>query len=209
VAHATPQRSCEGKRYSPVVALVFAVTVVWPLFGGSADLLFASFQNLAADRVLLFEDGRKRFLQIEDVAHGLGPAYNGTSCAGCHNQPIIGGVGNAAVIHAGVVRDGRYEVPPGGDLIHLFSIGDHSCQPRIPADANNLARRILVPLFGAGLIEAIPDSVIRVWEDPDDRNNDGIRRRAALVMDPATRTMRVGRFGWKAHQAMLLFSATS
>jgi CxxC motif-containing protein (DUF1111 family) len=25
-------------------------------------------------------------------------------------------------------------------------------------------------LFGAGLIEAIPDAVIRTWEDPTDRN---------------------------------------
>src|SRR5258708_30042696 len=50
----------------------------------------------------------------------------------------------------------------------------------------------------------MPDAVIRAWEDPDDRNGDGIRGRAALVIDPATHTMRVGRFGWKAHQATLL-----
>jgi CxxC motif-containing protein (DUF1111 family) len=54
------------------------------------------------------------------------------------------------------------------------------------------------------LIEAIPDSVIRNWEDPTDQNGDGIRGRAALVRDPATHTMRVGRFGWKAQQAALL-----
>jgi CxxC motif-containing protein (DUF1111 family) len=107
-------------------------------------------------------------------------------------------------MRAGVVHDGRYEVPPGGDLVHLFSIGDHACQPQIPANANNLARRIPTPLFGAGLIEAIPDSVIRTWEDPTDRNGDGVRGHAALVMDPATHTMRVGRFGWKAQQATLL-----
>ncbi|HEV2201115.1 MAG TPA: di-heme oxidoredictase family protein [Bryobacteraceae bacterium] len=117
---------------------------------------------------------------------------------------MIGGVGNVSVLRAGTVHNGRYEISPGGDVVHFFSIGDHSCQPQIPASANNLARRIPTPLFGAGLIEALSDSAIRTWEDPDDRNHDGIRGRAALVMDPATHTMQVGRFGWKAQQATLL-----
>ena len=132
------------------------------------------------------------------------PPYNATSCSACHNQPSIGGVGNVAVMRAGIVKEGRYRVPHGGDIVHLFSIGDHACQPHIPANANTLAHRIPTPLYGAGLIEAIPDSVIRTWEDPTDQNGDGIRGRAALVMDPAAHTMRVGRFGWKAQQATLL-----
>ena len=165
-------------------------------------------QSLATAEAKLFKSGREKFLQVHDVIHGLGPAYNGTSCAGCHNQPTIGGVGNVAVLRAGVVQHGHYELPPGGDLVHLFSIGDHACQPHIPASANNLARRIPTPLYGAGLIEAIPDSVIRTWEDPTDQNGDGIRGRAAVIVDPATHAMRVGRFGWKAQQATLLaFSA--
>jgi CxxC motif-containing protein (DUF1111 family) len=107
-------------------------------------------------------------------------------------------------MRAGVVKDGHYEVPPGGDIVHLFSIGDHACQSHIPANTNNLAHRIPTPLYGAGMIEAIPDSVIRTWEDPTDQNGDGVRGRAALVMDPSTHAMRVGRFGWKAQQATLL-----
>jgi CxxC motif-containing protein (DUF1111 family) len=174
----------------------------------SADLSFilpgAPIPGLLFDQADHFKDGRGRFLRVEDVAQGLGPAYNGTSCAGCHNQPTIGGVGNASVLRAGFLRDGHYQSPPGGDIVHLFSIADHACQPHIPADANNLTHRIPIPLYGAGLVEAIPDSVIRTWEDPTDQNGDGIRGRAALVIDPATHTMRVGRFGWKAQQATLL-----
>lgn len=168
----------------------------------------AALPGLPTAEAKLFKSGREHFLQVQDTFHGLGPAYNGTSCAGCHNQPTIGGIGNVAVLRAGVVQDGHYESPSGGDLVHLFSIGDHACQPHIPASANNLARRIPTPLYGAGLIEAIPDSVIRTWEDPNDQNGDGIRGRAAMVMDPATHALRVGRFGWKAQQATLLaFSA--
>jgi hypothetical protein len=134
--------------------------LIWPLLSQPIQI-GAPLPALTPAQIGLFNGGRRRFLQVETVASGLGPAYNGTSCAACHNQPVIGGVGNASVIRAGVVRNGRYEAPPGGDLVHLFAIGDHSCQPRIPENANNLAHRIPTPLFGAGLIEAIPDSVIR------------------------------------------------
>ena len=58
---------------------------------------------------------RQRFLKIEALLLDLGPSYNATSCGGCHNQPSIGGVGNVTVLRAGVVQNGRYEAPQGGD----------------------------------------------------------------------------------------------
>lgn len=186
-----------------IVALSFAAVMVLPVLCQSL-VKAASLVGLNTDQSGLFQSGLRRFSQIESTGSGLGPAYNSSSCASCHNQPAVGGVGYAAVIRAGILRDGRYAVPPGGDLVHLFSIGDHSCQPRIGEAVNHQARRIATPLFGAGLVEAIPDSAIRTWEDPEDRNGDGVRGRAALVTDPTTNTLRVGRFGWKAHQATLL-----
>ena len=190
---------------TPVFIAAMALGLTMPSFLASQSISPGnSLTALTSTLVNQFKTGRNRFLQIETTASGFGPAYNGTSCANCHNQPTIGGVGNVSVLRAGVVYDGHYEVPPGGDLVHLFSIGDHACQPQIPANANNLVHRIPTSIYGAGLIDAIPDAVIRTWEDPTDRNGDGIRGQAALVMDPATRTVRVGRFGWKAQQATLL-----
>ena len=61
-----------------------------------------------------------------------------------------------------------------------------------------------IPLFGAGLVEAIPDETLRSLEDPIDRNGDGVSGRAALVVDVATGERRVGRFGWKSQHATLL-----
>jgi CxxC motif-containing protein (DUF1111 family) len=61
-----------------------------------------------------------------------------------------------------------------------------------------------IPLFGAGLVEAIPDETLRALEDPTDRDRDGVSGRAALVTDVATGERRVGRFGWKAQHATLL-----
>jgi CxxC motif-containing protein (DUF1111 family) len=69
---------------------------------------------------------------------------------------------------------------------------------------NVIARRLPTPLFGAGLVEAIPDQSIVALEDPHDLDGDGISGRAARVNDTATRVERIGRFGWKAQHATLL-----
>jgi CxxC motif-containing protein (DUF1111 family) len=61
-----------------------------------------------------------------------------------------------------------------------------------------------IPLFGAGLIEAIPDDTLLSLADPLDRNRDGSAGRASIVIDTATGERRVGRFGWKAQVATLL-----
>ena len=153
----------------------------------------------------LFRMGRNDFLEVETATEGLGPVFNGTSCAQCHNIPAIGGTGTMVETRAGY-RDetGQFHSPPGGTLMHLFSIPPHDCQVSIYKEANVIARRISIPLFGAGLVDAIPDEVLLAIQDPEDRNGDGIRGRAAIVDDPATGARRVGRFGWKAQQPTLL-----
>ena len=152
-----------------------------------------------------FRVGLEDFTSVETVADGLGPAFNAASCAACHNIPAIGGAGTITETRAGY-RDenGRFTALGGGTLYHLFSVPPHNCQSIIPAEANVIARRISIPLFGVGLVEAIPDETILALEDPDDRNGDGIRGRAARIRDVATGRERIGRFGWKAQQATLL-----
>ena len=75
-----------------------------------------------------------------------------------------------------------------------------NCRPT----SNVIARRAPIPLFGAGLVEAIADETMLALEDPLDRNGDGVSGRAAIVVDLATGERRVGRFGWKAQHATLL-----
>jgi CxxC motif-containing protein (DUF1111 family) len=154
-----------------------------------------------------FRLGQDDFLEVETSDEGLGPAYNGTSCAVCHSVPAVGGSGTIAEIRA-ARRGPRGEFvaldPSGETLFHLFSVPSHSCQPTIPAEATIFARRVPIPLFGAGLVEAIPDEALLALEDPVDRNRDGVSGRAAIVTDVATGERRVGRFGWKAQHATLI-----
>jgi CxxC motif-containing protein (DUF1111 family) len=69
------------------------------------------------------------------------------------------------------------------------------------------------PVFGSGLIEAIPEAAILAHADPDDLDGDGISGRANLVTAapfvPGTEpggsgALVVGRFGRKAQNAVLL-----
>ncbi len=63
--------------------------------------------------------------------------------------------------------------------------------------------RIPPPVFGLGLLEAIPEETILRASDPDDRNNDGISGRPNYVWDRASQTIKIGRFSWKANVASL------
>jgi CxxC motif-containing protein (DUF1111 family) len=158
-----------------------------------------------------FRLGLDDFTEVETAEEGLGPAFNGTSCAVCHNVPAIGGAGLVLEVRAGY-RDagGVFSAlnPAGDTLLHLFSTPTHGCQPQLPAEVNVIARRAPIPLFGAGLVEAIADDTILALEDPLDRDNDGVSGRAAIVVDLASGERRVGRFGWKAqHATLLVFGA--
>lgn len=64
--------------------------------------------------------------------------------------------------------------------------------------------RIAPPVFGLGLLEAIPESAILSYEDVNDINGDGISGKANRVWDVISASYRLGRFGWKAGQPSLL-----
>ncbi len=154
-----------------------------------------------------FRLGLDDFLEVEFSEEGLGPAFNGTSCAVCHSIPTIGGAGTMAELRAGRRNaSGEFETldDSGETLFHMFSVPGHGCQPVLPPDTNVFARRVPIPLFGAGLVEAIPDETLRNLEDPGDRNGDGVSGRAALIVDIETGERRVGRFGWKSQHATLM-----
>jgi len=145
------------------------------------------------------------FVEIEQPGEGLGPLFNAAGCAACHNVPVIGGMTPMTEMRAGHRdADGKFHVVGFTTLFQMFSIPDHRCQAVMPPEVNVIARRMPIPLFGAGLVEAIPDETLLALEDPFDRDRDGISGRAAIVTDVATGLRRVGRFGWKAQIATLL-----
>ncbi len=193
--------------------LVAGGLVLWALllFGQSNPPILpgSPLPGLTPQELELFRTGLEDFSEVESAEDGLGPAFNGNSCAVCHSVPGVGGVTAMTEIRAGHRdEDGKFSELMGGTLFHLFSIPGHRCQVQIPEEANVIARRVPIPLFGAGLVEAISDDALAALEDPDDRNGDGIKGRAARIVDVATGRERIGRFGWKSqHATLLAFSA--
>ena len=194
----------------PAAALGVLVAVWAAASIGSAQQVITAGQPLPGITPAEFEEfrlGLDDFLEVETSDEGLGPAFNGASCAVCHNVPVIGGGGLIAEMRAAArAPDGAFRPlhDSGETLFQLFSVPGHACQAIVPAEATVFARRIPIPVFGAGLVEAIPDELILARDDPFDADHDGVSGRAARVRDLATGQMRVGRFGWKAQHATLL-----
>jgi CxxC motif-containing protein (DUF1111 family) len=194
-------------RISFLVAIAAAGLTVAVLTAQTRSALGTPLAGITPVEFEEFRLGLEDFLEVEASEEGLGPAFNGTSCAVCHNIPTIGGAGTMAELRAGRRNaNGEFETlnASGDTLFHMFSVPGHGCQPVLPIDANVFARRVPIPLFGAGLVEAIPDETLIALEDPFDRNGDSVSGRAALVVDVESGRRRVGRFGWKAQHATLI-----
>lgn len=67
-----------------------------------------------------------------------------------------------------------------------------------------LSPRLAPPVFGLGLLEAISESDILLYEDVNDSDSDGISGKANYVYDAISGTTQLGRFGWKANTATIL-----
>ncbi|WP_036484829.1 di-heme oxidoredictase family protein [Myxosarcina sp. GI1] len=63
--------------------------------------------------------------------------------------------------------------------------------------------RLPPPVFGLGLIEALPESEIERLADPEDLNKDGISGRPNRVWNVEKQTTTLGKFSWKANNPTL------
>ena len=89
-----------------------------------------------------FRRGLEDFREVEEAEEGLGPLFNGTGCAVCHNVPAIGGSSPMTELRGGF-RDaaGKFHMLGETTLFQMFSLPDHRCQAVIPAEATVIARR--------------------------------------------------------------------
>lgn len=159
--------------------------------------------GLTPGQLAAFEDGRDDFREVENKSTGLGPIFNRDSCAACHSVPALGGSSREFVTRFGRVTNGVFDplTSLGGSLLQERAIDPIGLE-HVPREANVVARRQSTPLFGLGLIEAIPDATI--LRGVRTKPVDGVLGKASMVADVATKKTLVGRFGWKGQQATLL-----
>lgn len=68
----------------------------------------------------------------------------------------------------------------------------------------NLSPRMAPPVFGLGLLEAIPESAILSFADENDTDGDGISGRPNYIYDTLSKKRDLGRFGLKANTINIL-----
>ncbi|MDD9968733.1 MAG: c-type cytochrome [Myxococcales bacterium] len=155
------------------------------------------------DQLEAFTRGERQAQRRFGRREGLGPAFNVTFCAACHERPTTGG---SAPLYrnfslTGVLTDdgaffpGESAGTSGGVLrIYAYPRGEEPlpARPAIPPETNVFAVRNAIPFFGVGLLAELPEEEILKRADPDDEDGDGISGR------PNYDRGFVGRFGLKA-----------
>ncbi len=176
-----------------------------PIAEGITGKLGDPIPTATPEQLQIFQCGKTVLLRHFDLADGLGPAFNLTSCGGCHERPATGG-------SAGLYRnffiaarrgdDGSFTFSESagmaGGVLRVFNYGTgNPARPTVPTTANVFAQRNPIPMFGMGLLAEIPEEEILSHVDEDDADGDGISGRANFDRGF------VSRFGRKAQTASL------
>jgi CxxC motif-containing protein (DUF1111 family) len=184
------------------------------LTGAPAGTFGGPIGELSPAELQRFSDGQAAFEQVEGVADGLGPVFNGTSCAGCHNVGATGGGSTFLETRFGTTTNGAFDplVQIGGSLIQTDGIGPQgTCDfvgEHVPPQATIVARRRATPLFGLGLVNAVPDAALVALASAEARRQPETAGRPNMVLDITTGGPAIGKFGWKSQMPNLLqFSA--
>jgi CxxC motif-containing protein (DUF1111 family) len=178
------------------------------------DVFDGPLEGLSTAELAAFARGDAEFERQFAPNTGLGPIFNDVSCATCHSGDGRGALRNALFRIGDESNDLQSDL--GGPQIQDKAIPGAEPEP-IPTGIA-VSVRVPPPVFGVGLIEAIPESVILANADPTDADGDGISGRpnyvpaAAFVpsSEPGTGTgLRLGRFGRKSQNAILMQQVVS
>jgi CxxC motif-containing protein (DUF1111 family) len=173
------------------------------------DVFDAPVPGLTDAEMAAFARGDAEFSRRFAPSSGLGPIFNNVSCFACHSGDGRGRLDNSLQRIGSVTDD--FLTHLGGPQIQDKSVPGAEFE-RVP-DGIPVSVRLPPPVFGMGLIEAIPEQAILARADPDDADGDGISGRPNLVHAaeyvPATDpgggpAERLGRFGRKAQVGALL-----
>jgi CxxC motif-containing protein (DUF1111 family) len=154
-----------------------------------------------ADQRAIFERGKAVALHRFSYEEGLGPAFNVSFCASCHEKPVTGGSGGLYrnFFLTGILDDDGAFFPAesagdSGGVVRLYHRPDmgEPVHPELDPRTNVIAQRNPIPFFGVGLLAELSDDELLKRSDPDDADGDGISGR------PNYDRGFVGRFGRKS-----------
>ena len=160
---------------------------------------------LSPAQLALFNRGMAVFATEFTPATGLGPLFNSTSCAQCHNDPVLGGYGDSAEVHMTTYthagRTCNMLDTLGGPVVQQHATPELEAAMGIvkepnPPGGTGTGMRTTPIVFGLGLIDAVSDqAIIALSRIP---HPEGVHGHPAVLPNG-----RIGRFGRKATVASL------
>jgi CxxC motif-containing protein (DUF1111 family) len=198
----------------------------------------APLPGLTPEELEKFQQGRDLYQHEFTPQEGVGPLFRAQACSTCHGVPDIGGsdpTGENNVIHY-TLRNGEafYQAFEFGGPVQqhksIAGMPGTRCQLSpdvVPTFVHGIGTSIRhsPPVFGFGLLDAVPDAEILSWEGKQPWKAPGVLGVANWGVElegleplqefslDRTRTQpygasRVGRFGWKSQNATLFQFST-
>jgi CxxC motif-containing protein (DUF1111 family) len=202
--------TCRKAASAGILGSAVFVLVLLTTGGGSPPQFGDPLPGLTPDLLARFQAGKALFDHEFDPAGGLGPVFNDTSCTNCHNQGGDGGGSDRLETRYGRLTNGVFDqlTQFDGQLLHERGIGTFNgvdfVGEVVPAEANVVARRRTTPLFGLGLVDAVPDETLQEIAQFQQFLTPETAGRANVVTDVFSGQPRVGRFGWKCQIGTVL-----
>lgn len=170
-----------------------------PIADGIAAPLGEVRPSATAAQQETFERGKAVALHRFTPEEGLGPSFNITFCASCHEKPTTGGGAGlyrnfflaGTRTEDGAFFSGENDGNKSG-VIRMYHFGPERPRPEVPPEINVVAHRNPIPFFGVGLIAELSEEAILENADPEDEDGDGVSGR------PNYDRGFVGRFGMKS-----------
>jgi CxxC motif-containing protein (DUF1111 family) len=188
--------------------------------------------GLSSANQALFVAGLENFSSPDTPQTGLGPVFNNTPCAACHSVGAVGGGSALLETRYGTVTNSVFNplTQYGGSLIHAQGIGTFptlvksplgpigtlvdfvgEIVPQPPAvhrgPATIVAGRRTTPLFGLGLVDAVPTSTFQEIAELEQQYTPETAGRVNIVddvfADGQAPEALAGRFGWKCQHSTL------
>lgn len=181
-----------------VLAQGCASETTMPVADGIFAELGSPLPSATPEQIAAFERGRSVAMRRFTPEDGLGPEFNLTFCAGCHEKPVLGGSAShyRDFLLVGDELAADTVIPRGKNGVQRqFSVD--SARAASDQLTNISATRNPIPFFGAGLLSEIPETEIVSRADPSDADGNGISGRVNYD------GMFVGRFGRKAQTSRI------
>jgi len=171
----------------------------------------------AGDNFALDQAQFERKHDPSQAGTGLGPVYNATACAECHQNVVTGAGSQITELRAGhrdasgnfvnptILINGGKNTITGRSLINDRAICEQAVE-HLPVTENVRALRAVLSTLGDGFVEAVDDNTLLAIARNQPAQSNGLIHGEAIQIPilEAPGQMRVGRFGWKDQQPTVL-----